>query len=209
MSAPPSLDLLGPLDSDAMLVEASAGTGKTFSIAFLYMRLVAERGFGVDKILVATFTDAATKELKERIRARLIEGRDALLNPDGPAAQDELIAGWLKRLEEQEDLSVPLALRRLRLALVDFDEASISTLHGWLSMRLIRARRFSKSLSRTSPLSWRWCSTMLGSARSTTERPIYFRTWRVSLRIKAPRSFSKRACAPTPSTSSINTFTAR
>jgi exodeoxyribonuclease V beta subunit len=137
MSAPQALDLLGPLDSDATLVEASAGTGKTFSIAFLYMRLVAERGFGVDKILVATFTDAATKELKERTRARLIEGKDALLNPDGPAAQDELITGWLKRLEEEEDLSAQLALRRLKLALVDFDEASISTLHGFCKRMLV------------------------------------------------------------------------
>ena len=61
------------------LVEASAGTGKTFAIAMLVLRFVAEYGFPLQGILVVTFTKAATEELKERIRARLASARDLLI----------------------------------------------------------------------------------------------------------------------------------
>src|SRR5699024_5117501 len=55
------------------LIEASAGTGKTFSLAGLYLRLIVERNANVRDILVMTFTRAATQELRERIRARLAD----------------------------------------------------------------------------------------------------------------------------------------
>ena len=82
----------------SQLIEASAGTGKTFTISALYLRLIlghgGEQGFEREllppQILVVTFTDAATKELRERIRARLaeaarffrgeLEGADPLLH---------------------------------------------------------------------------------------------------------------------------------
>ena len=53
------------------LIEASAGTGKTFSLAGLYLRVIVEERASVREILVMTFTRAATQELRERIRARL------------------------------------------------------------------------------------------------------------------------------------------
>ena len=52
------------------LIEASAGTGKTWTISWLYLRLVAEEGLRVDQILVVTYTEAATAELRDRIRKR-------------------------------------------------------------------------------------------------------------------------------------------
>ena len=55
------------------LVEASAGTGKTFTIATLFVRLVLERELDVDRILVVTFTEAAAAELRGRIRERLLQ----------------------------------------------------------------------------------------------------------------------------------------
>ena len=55
------------------LIEASAGTGKTFTITTLYMRLIVEEGWTVEQILVATFTKAATRELSLRLRAALQE----------------------------------------------------------------------------------------------------------------------------------------
>ncbi|MHC1699129.1 MAG: UvrD-helicase domain-containing protein [Geobacteraceae bacterium] len=58
------------------LIEASAGTGKTYAIACLFLRLVVEQGVLPENILVVTFTEAATKELKGRIRERLRLGRD-------------------------------------------------------------------------------------------------------------------------------------
>ena len=84
----------------SQLIEASAGTGKTFTISALYLRLIlghggAETGFGREllppQILVVTFTDAATKELRDRIRTRLAEAarffRDEIKAPDALVEQ--------------------------------------------------------------------------------------------------------------------------
>lgn len=84
----------------SQLIEASAGTGKTFTISALYLRLVLghgteHSGFGREllppQILVVTFTDAATKELRDRIRTRLAEAarffRDEIAAPDGLIAE--------------------------------------------------------------------------------------------------------------------------
>ena len=62
------LDL--PLDG-VRLIEASAGTGKTFTLATLVTRLVIERGLRVGQVLAVTYTEAATQELRERLRLRL------------------------------------------------------------------------------------------------------------------------------------------
>ena len=59
------------------LIEASAGTGKTFTLTGLCLRLIVEQGLRIDQILVVTFTNAATAELKERIRKGLHSARAA------------------------------------------------------------------------------------------------------------------------------------
>ncbi|RBE98429.1 exodeoxyribonuclease V subunit beta, partial [Xanthomonas oryzae pv. oryzae] len=64
------------------LIEASAGTGKTFTLATLFTRLVVERGVRIGQILAVTFTEAATQELRRRIRERLVLA--ASLVPDAP-----------------------------------------------------------------------------------------------------------------------------
>jgi exodeoxyribonuclease V beta subunit len=72
---------MSPLDlelSGVRLVEASAGTGKTFTIATLYLRLILERGLTPERIVVATFTRAATAELAMRLRKRLRMASDML-----------------------------------------------------------------------------------------------------------------------------------
>src|SRR6218665_2953323 len=96
---PKPLALAFPLHG-SQLIEASAGTGKTFTISALYLRLVLGHGgelsgFGREllppQILVVTFTDAATKKLRERIRTRLAEAaryfRDETPAPDGLIAE--------------------------------------------------------------------------------------------------------------------------
>ncbi|TLM98153.1 exodeoxyribonuclease V subunit beta, partial [bacterium] len=117
-----------PLDS-VTVIEASAGTGKTYAIASLYLRLVIEEGLKVDQILVVTFTEAATEELKGRIRARL---RLALFAfQQGFAEGDAVIAGLLARSQNPS-----LASRRLRLAINSFDESQIHTIHGFCNKTL-------------------------------------------------------------------------
>jgi exodeoxyribonuclease V beta subunit len=101
------------------LLEASAGTGKTFTIEGLYLRLSVEMGIPVERILVCTFTKAATRELSSRIRARLRNAREELENG--------------KVLDPALSFRAPgsEALRRAAIALASFDTAQIFTIHGF------------------------------------------------------------------------------
>mgnify|MGYP003380604217 CR=1 FL=1 len=90
MSGIPDLDVFR-CDLDGInLIEASAGTGKTWNICGLYLRLLLERGLDVQQILVVTFTNAATAELRERIRTRIVETRDYLVSGNAPVSYTHL-----------------------------------------------------------------------------------------------------------------------
>ena len=93
----------------SQLIEASAGTGKTFTISALYLRLILghgaqETGFGREllppQILVVTFTDAATKELRDRIRTRLAEA--ARFFREETEAPDALVAQLREEFEPEQ-----------------------------------------------------------------------------------------------------------
>ncbi|MBI3155269.1 MAG: UvrD-helicase domain-containing protein [Burkholderiales bacterium] len=88
VQSPQELDVFGCELAGTQLVEASAGTGKTWNLCALVLRLLLERGLALPQILVVTFTNAATAELRERIRGRLRETLDALQGrgPAGSAA---------------------------------------------------------------------------------------------------------------------------
>ena len=129
----------------SQLIEASAGTGKTFTISALYLRLVLGHGgepsgFGREllppQILVVTFTDAATKELRERIRTRLAEA--ARFFREETPAPDALIA-------ELRDQYLPEqwsgCANRLDIAAQWMDEAAVSTIHSWCQ-RMLREHAF-------------------------------------------------------------------
>ena len=132
------LDVLqAPLEGKN-LVEASAGTGKTYTITTFYLRLILEKGFTVDQILAVTFTEAATEELKDRIRRRLREALDAL-NLDG--ACDAVMAKLVGAVEDKE-----VARVRVKQALRSFDEAAIFTIHGFCRRMLAEMAFETKSL---------------------------------------------------------------
>ena len=114
------------------LIEASAGTGKTYAIAALYLRLLVEKGLAPENILVVTFTEAATKELRDRIRNRISEARDMFA---GCGGGDEFLAG-LRASPQVAELGEAESLRRLELALRSFDCAAISTIHGFCNRAL-------------------------------------------------------------------------
>jgi len=126
------------LDPGAMLLEASAGTGKTWTIAGLYARLIGEVGLSPRDILAVTFTEAATAELRERLRHRLIEVR--LLLRNGLPTEDGAALA-LRSAIASGRLSAELADRRFTLALSAFDEAAIHTIHGFCQ-RLLREQAF-------------------------------------------------------------------
>ncbi|MFT3790437.1 MAG: UvrD-helicase domain-containing protein [Rudaea sp.] len=133
MSAP-DLALTMPL-SGLQLIEASAGTGKTFTLAGLYLRLVVERRRAAGDILAVTFTDAATQELKSRLRARLAACA-ALLDAGAPLMEEAGDAVETRQAKRLIDAALAgetrdALTRRLRLAALDIDHAPISTIHGF------------------------------------------------------------------------------
>ena len=130
------LDLLAEPLEGLRLIEASAGTGKTHTLADLYLRLVLEGGRTVDQILVVTFTVAATAELRDRIRARLEAARQAFLRGAPTDPRDDVLAGLLARNPE-----CAVAARRLAQAVQSFDEAAILTIHGFCQ-RVLRESAF-------------------------------------------------------------------
>lgn len=122
-----SLDLLqAPFDGRS-LIEASAGTGKTWTLTALYARLLLERQLNVGQILVVTYTTAATAELRERIRTRLAE---LLTVYEGVPSTDAFLNDLHARHPGEE------ARRRLLLAVHGFDEAAIFTIHGFCQRAL-------------------------------------------------------------------------
>jgi exodeoxyribonuclease V beta subunit len=78
------------------LIEAGAGTGKTYNITFLVLRLLIEKNLPIDEILVVTFTEAAASELKEKIRARLKETLCAIEKKKRGRGRHTKIYKWLK-----------------------------------------------------------------------------------------------------------------
>ncbi|RYU62507.1 exodeoxyribonuclease V subunit beta [Methylolobus aquaticus] len=125
-----------PLDG-INLIEASAGTGKTWTICGLYLRLLLEQARTVDRVLVVTFTNAATAELRDRIRRRLVETLRHLRDPaGGPPASDPFTADLLTHLEVELGLERADLIARLELALETFDEAAIHTIHGFCQRAL-------------------------------------------------------------------------
>jgi exodeoxyribonuclease V beta subunit len=126
-----------PLDG-VNQIEASAGTGKTWNICALYVRLLLEKDLGADEILVVTFTKAATAELHERIRGRLAQLAHAL--DTGDDGGDPFVARLLETtLGEGGALDPDTAAKRIRRALRAFDQAAIHTIHAFCQRALQEA----------------------------------------------------------------------
>ncbi|WEN15811.1 UvrD-helicase domain-containing protein [Rhodanobacter sp. AS-Z3] len=137
MSAAKDLPVTPPLDwrrlnlddGGRSLIEASAGTGKTWTIAVLYLRLLLERQLSPRQIVVTTFTDAAAQELRERLRGKL---QWAVLRASDGAEDtvDGSDGEWLLGRWQEDGETRVRDLQRLRLALAEMDVAPISTLHS-------------------------------------------------------------------------------
>lgn len=138
-----TLDPLSLPLSGTRLIEASAGTGKTYTIAGLYVRLLlgdSQRApLSCEQILVVTFTNAATQELRDRIRKKIQLAYRAFL---GMEVDDPLINTLYSEAEPEARSQ---ALKRLDLALKSLDEAAIFTIHGFCQ-RILSDMAFESSL---------------------------------------------------------------
>ena len=151
-----------PLDG-IHLIEASAGTGKTFTLATLFTRLVVEKQLRIGQILAVTFTEAATQELRKRIRqrlqlaARLLQGDENIAsNPE-----QELTLQILHNHVDNSGESAAALQRRLQQAADEVDLAAIFTIHGFCA-RVLREHALESGQTFAAP-------ELLGSERELLE----------------------------------------
>ena len=125
-------DLMAALPSGptTTVLEASAGTGKTYALAALVTRYVAEGKARLDDMLLITFSRAASQELRERVRDQLVRAAEAL---DDPARADDDL---LRRLVKGSPDELVERRRNLRDALAGFDAATIATTHQFCQLVL-------------------------------------------------------------------------
>lgn len=134
------------------IIEASAGTGKTYTMVTLYLRLLLQAGennfptpLDIEQILVVTFTRDATRELRQRIRERtqswlkLLESYQQ--NRDKSEIKDNELLALLPYLEDH----LALAIQRLSFACEYIDKAAIFTIHGFCQ-RILRQYAFDSGL---------------------------------------------------------------
>ncbi len=136
----PAVKILDPITmplTGQALIEASAGTGKTYTLAALYLRLLLGLGrdfaLEVDQILVVTFTEAATAELRERIRKRIQEARIAFVLG---SSEDPFIQALLAMHQDHAR-----AVLDLEFAASEMDQAAIFTIHGFCQ-RILKQHAF-------------------------------------------------------------------
>lgn len=122
----------GELRQGVTLVEASAGTGKTYAITMLVLRAVVELAVPLPKILIVTFTKAATDELRRRIRTLLTTAKGLLSAGEESALGDATLGAWVEQLADRR-----AALSLVQLALADIDGAEIYTIHGFCQRMLV------------------------------------------------------------------------
>ncbi len=114
-----------------LLLEASAGTGKTYSLTALVARYVAEEGLRADELLMVTFTRAAAAEMKQEVREQLLRALNAV-----NASDSEKLDPWLANLRDCSVDEQSLRRERLETAISNIDSATISTIHGFFQQAL-------------------------------------------------------------------------
>ncbi|WP_064058157.1 UvrD-helicase domain-containing protein [Prescottella equi] len=128
-----AFDLFAPLPQGTTVLEASAGTGKTYAIVGLAARFVAEEDIDLSQLLLVTFSRAATKELRERTRERFASAAAGLADPAAARDSDDPLVA---HLADTDDAEIALRRRRLMQALSDFDAGTIVTTHSFCQRML-------------------------------------------------------------------------
>ena len=131
-----TFDIADALPEGTTVLEASAGTGKTWTVGALVARYVAEGEATLDEMLLITFSRAASQELRERVRAALVEAERALADPDGPTAPTRSSALACRRRGRARRARTPAEGRTRGLR-----RATIATTHEFCQLVLRLAGR--------------------------------------------------------------------
>ncbi len=125
-------DLAEPIPEETLAIEASAGTGKTFTLAAMATRCLAELDLSASELLVVTFTRAATSELRSRIRHQIVDAAAYLRAATPPSTEDQL----LLQLRDADPVERARRGDRLDRAVAELDTATITTIHGFATQML-------------------------------------------------------------------------
>lgn len=136
----PVLQLDGDVPFGRFVIEASAGTGKTYSLTALVARYVAEWGLRPEQLLMVTFTRSAAADMSHRTRLQIRELVRALqeVRESGAAAPREGLDPWMKAVITADPVENALRLQRLEAFLSSYDETTITTIHGFFQIVLNR-----------------------------------------------------------------------
>jgi exodeoxyribonuclease V beta subunit len=181
-----SFNILESPLSGANLIEASAGTGKTYTLEGLFVRLVLEQGLTVDQILVVTYTRKAVDELKSRIRKKLIQVRDGLSGAD---ISDPFVASFLSTVDDPFFYG-----QRAENAILDFDQSAIFTIHGFCQ-RVLREQAFETGSAFDGEILTDPSRIILGAANDFWRHKIYPAPEELAFyatrKLKGPESFAE------------------
>jgi exodeoxyribonuclease V beta subunit len=128
----PDFELEGALPRGFCVIEASAGTGKTYTLTALVVRYIAEDGITADQLLMVTFTRAAASEMRQKTRAAIASVLEIIDSGEDPKEE------WIQAIIENNSVSRAEKVRRLENALKDLDLATITTIHGFCQQLLRR-----------------------------------------------------------------------
>tara|TARA_Y100001968_G_scaffold333661_1_gene398076 strand:+ start:5106 stop:8882 length:3777 start_codon:yes stop_codon:yes gene_type:complete len=129
-----------PLDTGTRLIEASAGTGKTFSLAHLVLRLLTENKYSINDILVVSFTNATASEIKSKIIQRItnaLKGIEVYNKGIENLLIDDVLKSWLKLNANKQEERINIASLLLD-ALENIDHSDITTIHGFCNRTIKR-----------------------------------------------------------------------
>ena len=129
-----------PLTNGMRLIEASAGTGKTFSLSHIVLRLLTEQEYSINEILVVSFTEATASEIKARIVERLILALKIIESMDTsikPPQIDDVLNEWIEINITSKERALYIASIILE-SLERIENADITTIHGFCSKTLRR-----------------------------------------------------------------------
>ncbi|KGG15417.1 MULTISPECIES: UvrD-helicase domain-containing protein [unclassified Prochlorococcus] len=129
-----------PLEPGMRLLEASAGTGKTFSLSHLVLRLLTEKEYSMEEILVISFTKATASEIQAKISSRLLlalKGLENIKTNSKVGTLDQVLIEWLELNAKKKSTRLRLAGQILK-ALESIDHADITTIHGFCRRTLRR-----------------------------------------------------------------------
>ncbi len=128
-----------PLTNGMRLIEASAGTGKTFALSHLVLRLVTEKRYSINELLVITFTEAAAAELKSRVNKRLTDALEGLFIKEAlkEVETDKVLKEWLNK--QSKDSTERKRIAGLILEAIEgIDRSDITTIHGFCKRTIDR-----------------------------------------------------------------------